>query len=350
MSDFHTLTVKNITRETTKAVVVAFDVPETVASAFAFTPGQYITLEKEINGSTVRRAYSICSAANSAELCVAIKEIENGVFSSYANQSLQVGDTMAVHTPEGNFTLSPSIDTQHTYAAFAAGSGITPIMSMIKTVLSTTTDTRFVLAYGNQSPDQTMFLEALQSLQTSYPDRLFVELFYSRTQEAGAHFGRIEQSTINYIIKNKFKDTDFEAFYLCGPEAMIQTVSDVLVAQGIDKTAIYFELFTSSSTSTEVAESLDGNATITILVDDEESTFVMDQKHTILDAALAKDIDAPYSCQGGVCSSCICRVVEGSATMEKNSILTDSEIAEGLVLACQAHPTSAVIKIDFDDV
>jgi len=350
MSDFHTLTIKDITRETPKAVSIEFDVPSELSKEFKFIAGQYITIKTIVDGKEIRRAYSICSAPNSGTLCVAVKEIEGGIFSTIANNTLKIGDTLAVHTPEGNFVLPTDPSAKNTYAAFAAGSGITPVMSMIKTVLEEEPDSRFVLTYGNQTPEETIFLEELTSLESQYPDRFFIHYIYSRTRVDGAHFGRIEKSTVNYILKNKFKDVAFSAFYLCGPEAMINTAKQTLLEHGIQEQSIHFELFTSSTEAIEIDADLEGKTTITVLVDDEEFQFVMEQKKTILDATLDEDIDAPYSCQGGVCSSCICKVIEGSAVMEKNNILTDSEIAEGLVLACQAHPTSSSLKIDFDDV
>ncbi|MFD2563592.1 2Fe-2S iron-sulfur cluster-binding protein [Aquimarina rubra] len=350
MSDFHTLTIKNITRETSKAVSIEFDIPSELKKEYAFTAGQYITIKAEVDGKEIRRAYSICSSLGSGSLRVAVKEVEGGTFSAIANNKLKVGDTLDVHTPEGNFLLKSNPNATNTYAAFAAGSGITPVMSMIKTVLEEEPNSNFVLVYGNQTPTETIFFKELLELQAQHPERLFIEFFYSRSQEDGARFGRIEKSTINYITKNKFKDTTFEAFYLCGPEEMINTVTDVLIENGISKEKVHFELFTSSTEATEIDADLEGKTTVSILVDDEEFSFVMDQKKTILVAALEEDIDAPYSCQGGVCSSCICKITEGSAVMEKNSILTDGELAEGLVLACQAHPTSSTIKVDFDDV
>lgn len=350
MADFHPLSIKNITRETPKAVSIEFEVPESLKQVFSFTAGQYITIKTEIEGTEIRRAYSICSAPESGSLTVAVKEVEGGTFSPIANNTLKVDDVVEVHPPEGNFLLETNKEAYNTYVAFAAGSGITPIMSMIKTVLNSEPNSRFVLVYGNRNLEETIFASELIALQAAHPDRLFIEFFYSRKQEENGSFGRIEKSTINYITKNKFKDTSFKAFYVCGPEEMINTVTDVLVANGIDKGDIYFELFTSSTEEAEIEADLDGKTNVTLLVDDEEFTFVMDQKKTILDAALAEEIDAPYSCQGGVCSSCICRITEGTAVMEKNSILTDGEIAEGLVLACQAHPTTVKVKVDFDDV
>ncbi|MFL1894410.1 2Fe-2S iron-sulfur cluster-binding protein [Aquimarina sp. 2-A2] len=350
MSDFYTLTIKDIIRETPKAVSIEFTVPLDLKKTFEFTAGQYVTLKTVLNGKEVRRAYSLCSSPNSEVLKVAVKEIDGGTFSAFANNILKVGDSLDVHVPEGNFKLKTNSGNTKTYAAFAAGSGITPVLSMVKAVLEDEPNSTFILAYGNKSLDETIFFKELLALQVKYPDRLFIEFFYSRTQEANSHFGRIEKSTVNFILKNKFKDQTINSFFLCGPESMISTVTEVLQEQGVAKDAIHFELFTASSEPVEIDASLEGKTSITVLVDDEESTFVMDQKKTILDAALDEDIDAPYSCQGGVCSSCICKITEGTAVMEKNSILTDGEIAQGLVLACQAHPTSATIKVDFDDV
>lgn len=350
MSDFHKLTIQNIVKETPSAVSIAFEIPLNLKETYTFIPGQYITIKTEVDGEEIRRAYSICSSLQSGEVRVAVKEIEGGTFSVIANNQLKTGDALEVHPPEGHFLLNTNTNAANTYAAFAAGSGITPIMSMITSVLQEEPDSKFVLVYGNKSPEETIFYSQLTALQEQYADRLFIEFVYSKSQQDNAHFGRIEKPIVNFVVKNKFKDTDFEAFYLCGPEKMINEVTSILEENGIVKDRIHFELFTSSTEAAEIDVALEGKATVTAIVDDEEFTFVMDQKKTLLDAALDEDIDAPYSCQGGVCSSCICKVVEGTAVMEKNSILTDSEVAEGLVLACQAHPTSASVKIDFDDV
>ncbi|MEB3347722.1 ferredoxin--NADP reductase [Aquimarina gracilis] len=350
MSDFNTLAIKNITKETPSAVSIAFDVPTSLIDTYSFIAGQYLTIKTEVEGKEIRRAYSICSSPKSGKLKVAVKEIEGGTFSVIVNNQLKEGDTLEVHPPEGQFLLQTNSTANNTYAAFAAGSGITPIMSMIKAVLEEEPDSRFVLVYGNRTVEETIFRDELLALQSNYPERLFIEFVYSRSQEDDAHFGRIEKPIVNLVVKNKFKEVSFEAFYLCGPEEMINTVTDILVENGIEKDHIHFELFTASTEEVAMDANLEGKTNVTVLVDDEEFTFVMDQKSTILDATLEEDIDAPYSCQGGVCSSCICKITEGSAVMEKNSILTDGEIAEGLILACQAHPTSVSIKVDFDDV
>lgn len=350
MKNFHSLTIKEVVRETPKSVSIVFNVPDDLKPTFKFTAGQYITIKKEIDGEELRRSYSICSTPNSGELKVSVKEVADGRFSSYANNELKAGDQLEVFLPEGKFTFIPSSDAGHrTYAAFAAGSGITPVMSIIKTALTEEEHSKFVLVYGNRTPEETIFFKELLELQASYPDRFFVEFVYSRTQNENSFFGRIERSTVNFVMKNKFKGHNFSDVYLCGPEEMIDLVSEVLQENNLPKENIHFELF-SSSEEGEVETVLEGKTQITVMVDDEETTFVMDQKTRILDAVLDQDLDAPYSCQGGICSSCIARITEGKAEMAKNQILTDDEVEEGLTLTCQAHPTTPTIKIDYDDV
>ena len=348
MNKFYSLNIKEIIRETQEAVSLSFEVPDNLKEMFSFKAGQYITIKTNIEGKEVRRAYSLCSAPNANEYKVTVKEVKGGTFSVLANNKLKAGDVLDVHPPEGKFIFEPS-NSRHNYAAFVAGSGITPVLSIIKTVLTEESQSKFILVYGNKTPDDTIFFKELLKLQLAYPERLFIEFVYSRTQEENAHFGRIETSTVNYVLKNKFDELDFEKFYLCGPELMINSVSEVLLKNGIDKEKILFELFTSND-SGEIEADLEGKTKLSILVDDEETTFSMDKKGTVLDAALEHDLDVPYSCQGGICSSCIARIIEGKAEMAKNQILTDSEIEEGLILTCQAHPTTPTLKVNYDDV
>lgn len=347
MNDFHTLTIKNIIRQTENAVQIVFDIPENLASEFTYKSGQYLTLEAEIGGETLRRSYSIC-ASEDEDLSVVVKAISDGVFSNYANTSLKVGDTLNVHPAEGKFILPDNISDQ-SFCAFAAGSGITPIMSMIKTVLKTSETSKFVLVYGNKSPKKSIFLQEILSLQKTFPKRFFVEFIYSETQEDNSTFGRIEKSTVNYAIKNKFSAFDFTEFYLCGPEPMIDQIKATLIENGIDESKIKFELFFSSSEGNIEAAAV-GKTNLTVVVDDEEFNLVMDQKDVILDAVLAEDIDAPYSCQGGICSSCVAKIKEGKVEMRKNQILTDEELEEGLVLTCQAQPLTSKVVVDYDDI
>jgi len=351
MSSFHNLSLKNIKRETDKSISISFNLPENLKASFAFKAGQYITLKTVIDGHEVRRDYSLCVSPKSGELKVAVKEVNDGTFSAYANNTLKVGDTLEVAPPKGRFIFEPNDSKTKNIALFAAGSGITPILSIVKCALEEEVYSQVILVYGNKTTKDTMFLNELLELQHAYKDRFSIQFVFSQQDEDDSIFGRIEKSTVNYVMKNKHKHVEVDAFYLCGPEAMIHTVKDVLTEHDIDENRIHFELFKAAK-PVDVKEDVAaaGSTQISITVDDETTTFEMSQKQTILEAALDEDLDAPYSCQGGICSSCLARVTEGEATMTQNNILTESEIAEGLILTCQAHPTTPSIVIDYDDV
>ena len=354
MSSFYKLNIKEVRRETPDAVSILFNVPLEFKDIYKFTAGQYLNLKLTLDGTEIRRAYSICSAPDSGELRIAVKAVSNGVFSQFANMQLKEGNTLEVGTPEGKFTFEPDANRQKNYAAFAAGSGITPILSIIRSVLSVESKSTFLLVYGNKSPESTIFYEQLHDLQLQYVGRFFVHFIYSQAKVGGDLFGRIEKSTVNFVLNNKHKELSFDKFYLCGPEEMINTVSHVLREQNIKESAIKFELFSTAATTTSAeavaAKSIEGHTKITIMVDSDETTFEMSHKQTILEAALKQGLDAPYSCQGGICSSCLARITSGTAVMKKNAILTDGEIAEGLILTCQAHPTSNTVSVNYDDV
>jgi ring-1,2-phenylacetyl-CoA epoxidase subunit PaaE len=350
MSSFYKLSIKEVRRETKDAVSVLFNIPLELKPNYTFIAGQYVTLKLTLDGEEIRRAYSICSSPESGDLRIAIKSVSVGAFSPFANSSLKAGDIIEVGTPEGKFTFEPDASRIKNYAAFTAGSGITPVMSILETVLENEPQSTFVLVYGNKSPETSIFHEILHELQTKYTGRLFVHHVFSQAKVESALFGRIERSTVNFILNNKYKEIQFDKFYLCGPEGMINTVSAVLKEHNIKEKDIKFELFFAPAEENEIHANLAGHTKITVLVDHEETTFEMSQKQTLLEAALKQGLDAPYSCQGGICSSCLARITTGSAEMKKNSILTDSEIAEGLILTCQAHPTSKEIFVDYDDV
>jgi ring-1,2-phenylacetyl-CoA epoxidase subunit PaaE len=350
MSSFLKLIIKEVKRETKDAVSILFSVPEEFQSNYTFIAGQYINLRLTLDNQEIRRAYSICSAPNSGELRIAVKAVSNGLFSQFANTKLKAGDVLEVGKPEGKFTFEPQADRHRNYAAFVAGSGITPALSILKSVLKNEPKSTFVLVYGNKSPEDTIFHQELHDLQSQFVGRLFVQYVYSQAKIDGALSGRIDKTTVNYILNEKHADLELDKFYLCGPEEMINTVSDALKEKNIKESDIKFELFSTSTKEHTIEQSLAGHAQITVMVDDEETTFEMSAKQTILDAALKQGIDAPYSCQGGICSSCLARVTEGTAEMTKNSILSEKEVADGLILTCQAHPTSASIRVDYDDV
>ncbi len=350
MSSFYKLAIKEIIRETADAVSILFNVPEELQSNYSFVAGQYVNLKVTLDGQEIRRAYSICAAPKSGELRIAVKSVKNGFFSKFANEKLSVGNVIEVGTPEGKFTFEPKADRQKNYAAFVVGSGITPVFSILKSVLEEEPNSTFVLVYGNKSEKDTIFHNQLHDLQLQYVGRLFVQYVYSQSTADTALLGRIDKSTVNFILKNKHSEMEFSKCFLCGPEEMINLVSDALKENNISSSDIKFELFSTRSNDNETNTGANGHTKISILVDSEETTFEMSQQQTLLEAALKQGLDVPYSCQGGICSSCICKITEGAAEMKKNQILNESEVAEGLTLACQAYPTTTSIKIDFDDV
>ncbi len=351
MSTFHKLSIKNIKKEANNAISIAFNVPENLKDTYAFIAGQYVTIKANLNGKEVRRDYSLCESPKSGELKIAIKAVQDGAFSSYANYKLRVGDVLEVAPPKGHFIFEPNDSKTKNIAAFAAGSGITPILSIIKCALEEEIHSKVILVYGNKSTEDTMFLAELLELQHEHKDRFSIQFVFSQQDKDDSIFGRIEKSTVNYVMLNKHKHIEVDAFYLCGPEAMIHVVKDVLTDNGIDNDRIHYELFKAAKPADlEEVVNLKGKTQATITVDDETTTIEMSQSQSILEAALDEDIDAPYSCQGGICCSCIARLKEGEVTMRQNNVLTEKEVASGLILTCQSHPTTPNIVVDYDDV
>jgi ring-1,2-phenylacetyl-CoA epoxidase subunit PaaE len=346
MSESDALTVSEVKKETPNSVSISFKIPENLKNTFSFKAGQYITIKHYVDGKEIRRAYSICSSPKSGVLKVAVKKVEKGVFSEYANTQLKAGDTLEVMPPTGKFILEPNLKN---YVAFAAGSGITPVLSLIKSTLEEMPQSTFLLVYGNQNIAETMFYDEILELEKQFPNRFYAEFVFSRKEEENAQFGRIDRSIVNFFLKNKYAETSYEAYYLCGPEQMIDEVAATLKHNGINSKQIHHELFSTAEKGLLI-EKHDGNTDITVILDDEEDNFVMPQTKNILEAALDEGLDPPYSCQGGICSTCIARLKEGKAEMRKNQILTESEIAEGLILTCQAHPTTPKVVVDYDDV
>lgn len=349
MSTFHKLRIEKIIKETADAVSILFAIPAELKEAYTFIAGQYITIKSTLDNREIRRAYSICASPNSNQIKVAVKAVDHGTFSTYATTKLKEDTFLEVSEPEGKFILEPQAGKN--YIAFAAGSGITPVLSMVKTVLENELTSTITLVFGNKKAESTIFYEELNELAEKYTTQLNLHYVFSQEVRTNSKFGRIDKGHINYFVKNIHKDISFNSAYLCGPEAMIQTVSETLQENGFDKENIYFELFTASISEEEAQLNIpDGKSEVKVLLDDEEHAFMMEKTDTILAASLRNKLDAPYSCQGGVCSSCIAKVTEGKAVMTKNSILTDDELEEGLVLTCQAHPTTQKVVVDFDDV
>lgn len=344
MKNSHHLVVSNIKQETVDSVVVSFKTERETKSVYKFKAGQYLTLCSKIKGEEIKRSYSICSDPQSGKLQVGVKAIKNGVYSNYINDALRVGDTIEVSVPEGRFVLDKS---SANYLAFAAGSGITPIISIASDELRKNSSSIFVLGYGNKTLGSTMFKDSLSALKNEFKGRFFVYNIYSQENNPDSFFGRIDSGFINQVLK-QHSSIDFEKVLLCGPEKMIQSATELLKDKSFNENQILFELFYSEASEKTTVSSKNSKATI--IYDDETLSLEVPENMTILDAALQKNIDVPYSCQGGVCSSCIAKVSSGSASMLQNNILTDSEIEEGLVLTCQAVPKTQEITVDFDDV
>ena len=291
MNKFFPLKITQVIRETEQSVSLEFEIPQEIKNEFSFKAGQYITIKTKVDGQEIRRAYSICTPPGDDNFRVTVKEVKDGIFSVIANNKIKAGDVLEVHPPEGKFTFEPLNDSHpHNYAAFAAGSGITPVLSILKTALEQEKYSRFVLVYGNKTPDDTIFFKELLKLQMEHPDRLFIEFVYSQTKEEDSHYGRIDTSTVNYVLKNRFKETDFKRFYLCGPEGMINHVTEVLLENGVNKESILFELF-NTEVEGEVKSDLEGETELTVLVDDEETSFSMPKNSTVLQAALDQGLD-----------------------------------------------------------
>lgn len=355
---FHTLKVQDITRETSDCVSVAFEVPGDLQEDYKFIPGQYLTLEKEIDGEAVRRSYSLCSSPSDGELRVAIKKVEGGRFSSWANSDLTVGTEMRVMTPDGNFnaTLDPS--NKNNYVAFAAGSGITPIFSIMKSVLEMEPASTFTLFYGNKTGKTVIFRDKIDGLKNKYMNRLEVHHVLSR-EDQGTDLlkGRIDEQKCISFSERFFDVKDTSAFFLCGPEAMIDCVSQSLRSLGAPKENIHYELFTSPSekiahktkvSADKTSEKL--KSAVTVILDGEETHFdITSDGDVILDAALDAGADVPYACKGAVCCTCRAKVLEGSVEMEMNYALEDDEVEDGFILTCQSHPTSEKVVVSYDE-
>ena len=356
----HHLRVQDITHETEDTVSISFEVPDELSDAYTFLPGQYLTLEAEINGEAVRRSYSLCSSPLDGELRVAVKKVENGAFSVWANTDLTVGTEMKVMTPEGNFTLSPKADAQNTYVAFAAGSGVTPVFSIMKSVLEAEANSKFVLFYGNKTTASIIFRDKIDQLKNKYMGRLEVHHVLSREDQGSDYLkGRIDASKCVRFAERFFDAKDVAHFFICGPEAMINSVDRSLLDLGVDKAKIHYELFTTPAQNlahkTEASaepKKTDGRvqSEITVILDGEETHFQLASNgFSILDAALEAGADVPYACKGAVCCTCRAKILEGSVEMDMNYALEDDEVEDGFVLTCQSHPKSEKVVVSYDE-
>lgn len=355
-TDFYPLVVSNVRRETADTVSVAFKLSDDLKSEFAFEAGQYLTFKHQHEGEEIRRSYSICVAPSENELRVAIKQVEGGIFSTFANNTLKAGDTLECMPPMGNFTTEINAQHDKNYIAFVAGSGITPVMSIVKTVLDEEPDSSFTLVYGNKEFQSIIFREEIEALKNKHMGRLHVIHVLSRERlESELNYGRIDKSKCEGLCTSLIDISKFHKAFLCGPEEMILSVKDFLVEKGMDKSAVKFELFNTGVKKdvkkVVATENLDNKelSEITIKVDDRTFDIQLARGGaSILDAALIKGADLPYACKGGVCCTCKAKVLEGEVEMEVNYALEEDEVAAGYILSCQAHPISKKVVVDFD--
>lgn len=351
---FHFLSISDVRKETSNTVSVAFSIPDNLKADYEFIPGQYVTLKTIINGEDTRRAYSICSAPQDNELRVAIKQVPNGVFSTYANTHLKAGDKLEVMTPNGHFYTDYS--SPKNYVGFAAGSGITPLLSIIKHVLSTDKKNLFTLFYGNKDVNSVIFGKELDALKNVYPSRFSVHYIYSQENYGtDIFYGRIDADKLAIWEKGLFNVQNTDEYFMCGPEKMTADIRNFLEEKNVDSKKIHFELFTTSSTETNTEEKTEiatekVNANVKVIIDDEEYEFELGSDgENILQAGVDAGIDLPFSCKGGVCSTCKAKVIEGEASMKLNYSLLNEEVEAGYILTCQAHPKSEKLIVSFDE-
>jgi ring-1,2-phenylacetyl-CoA epoxidase subunit PaaE len=354
-SVFHLLKVAKLDRITDDAVAITFEVPDRLSDEFTFQAGQHVSVRATIAGDDVRRSYSICTPATSGILRVGVKGLPDGVFSSFALNRLQVGDSLEVLTPSGRFTTALDPTRPRHYGAVAAGSGITPVLSILSTALEVEPGSRATLIYLNRATTSIMFIEELEDLKNRYLERFqAVHVLDGERQDVELLSGALDQERLNRILDGLVTG-DVDDWFLCGPQGLTDLVRDVLVARGHDPDRVHRELFVAASPAPRTPRppapggpELKGSA-VEVVLDGRSTTFTLPPGgESILDAALKLRGDAPYACKNGVCGTCRARVVDGRVEMDQNYALEHDEVERGFVLACQAHPVTDRVTIDFD--
>jgi ring-1,2-phenylacetyl-CoA epoxidase subunit PaaE len=352
---FHKLAVKDIQQETKDCVSIAFHIPKELEKDFLFKQGQNITIKMDIDGEEIRRSYSICSCPLDNELRIAVKKVFDGSFSTFANQKLKPGDVLDLLPPTGTFFTEVNISNKKEYVFFAAGSGITPVMSIIKTILQIEPQSRVTLVNGNRNVSSIIFKEDLEALKDKHLERFRMYHILSRERtEADINYGRIDGEKCRQLSK-LINLASVDEFFICGPEKMIFAVKEFLETNGIDKKKIHFELFTTparKNTKMYLPKNAkeDGGSEITVKMDGRSFTFMLEyDSNNILDASLAQGADLPFACKGGVCCTCKAKLVEGEVDMEVNYGLEEEEVKAGFILTCQSHPRSKRVVVDFDN-
>ena len=358
---FHELSIKKVSPEAAGSVAITFDIPSESLEKFHFEPGQFLTLRADVNGQDVRRNYSISSPRSQflkrRELEIGIRPVEGGVFSNWAATQLKAGDTLKVMPPEGRFTIKKPRAIHR--VGFAAGSGITPILSIAATTLEEQTESKFTLVYGNRRMSSVMFNEALQDLKDRFPSRFtMIHILSQQAQEVDLLQGRIDADKIKAIIDALLPAKSMDEVFICGPEAMIEVTEKALIDSGVPANRVHSERFTTSASQahkvqadTDAAKEKTSSAKsvhMTIVLDGKEHEVALSPDEHVLDAALNAGLDLPFSCKAGVCSTCRCKVTHGEVTMDKNFTLEADEMAQGFALSCQARAATQKLVISFD--
>jgi ring-1,2-phenylacetyl-CoA epoxidase subunit PaaE len=358
MIHFHPLKIKEVRKETDECVSLLFEIPKEFEQQFAFRQGQSLTMRTRLNGEEIRRTYSICSSPLDKEWRVAVKKVEGGLFSSHANDNLKAGDIIEVMPPVGKFYTDLNPSHQKNYVAIAAGSGITPVLSIIKTTLLTEPESSFTLVYGNRNRASIIFKEELEALKNKFISRFTIHHVLSReVADVPIYHGRIDQQKCSVLFDKLIDLSSMNEFFICGPEEMIFSVKNFLEEKGIDKKHVHFELFTtpgqktySTVSHTKHVEEKGPKSKIKVKLDGILFDFDLSEMgETILDAALKEGADLPFACKGGVCCTCRAKLVSGEVKMDVNYGLEEEEIEAGFILTCQSHPRSAEVFVDFDD-
>lgn len=359
MAKYHSIKVKSVTPETGDAVVIDFEIPEELKEVFSFEAGQYLGVKQMIDNEDVRRSYSICSAPGNGHLQIGVKKVPGGRFSTFANELLSVGQALEVLPPQGKFTHKCDPEKRGLYVFFAAGSGITPVISLIRDILKNEPQSEVMLFYGNRNSDSIMFREELEGLKNTYLTRFGLHFIMSREkQSADFYNGRINSDKCALFSRVFFDTANVDRFFICGPEPMINDVRDWLEAQSVAPDKVAFELFTSPNSrpfverSTEQKQDFDpsSESMVTVRIDGDTTEFKLayGDKKNILDAAIQAGADAPFSCKGGVCCTCKAMLMDGEVEMDVVYGLEPDEIEDGYILTCQAHPRSETILVDYD--
>ncbi|MEO9895115.1 MAG: 2Fe-2S iron-sulfur cluster-binding protein [Paracoccaceae bacterium] len=356
MARFHELTVTDVHKTIRDAVVLTLKPSTDAGDAFDFTQGQYLTFKKDFEGEEIRRSYSICAGKDDGVLQVGIKRVEGGAFSTWANENISAGDTLQAMQPMGAFHTAIEPDALKTYLCFAGGSGITPILSILRTTLAREPGAQFTLVYANRGVNSIMFRDEIEDLKNSYLERFnVIHVLETDTQEIDLFTGRVTEEKCGDLFRRWIDVQVVDTAFICGPEPMMLGIASELRAHGLNDDQIKFELFASGQPGRLTRKAVSKSASestsateVSVTLDGATRKLQMDQNTSVLDAVRAQDIDAPFACKAGVCSTCRCRVLEGQVEMAANHALEDDEVAKGYVLSCQSYPISDVLVIDYD--